>query len=367
MKKQQYYKQVLNLFQNDSITRQDIAKSLHISMPTTLQIVSELLEAGILMESGSLESTGGRKAKCLTLNVDAAYTVGINVGLHHVSMVLLNYGGEIVRDFRFQTEFRDQGSWYEELKTKTYNFLASCNVSMEQVLCVGISFPGIIDDEGGWILHSHVFNIHNVSLDLFRKMFPVPVAVFNDANSGGYTELQSYGEDYTYLSLNESVGGAIICDGKLYRGDTFHAGEIGHMILVPDGDPCYCGKKGCADAFLSATKLMDEDHEIQSFMKRVEAGDEEACHRLETYLDWLAIFATNIRMVFNNKLIIGGEIGKIIDRFLPELCKKMEKYDLFSRSIDYIYPCKTKKNMMATGAGRLALNKYRDHILEDME
>lgn len=363
MKKQQYYKQILNLFQKDNLTRQDISKQLKISMPTTLQLVSELLEEGILMECGSLESTGGRKAKCLSINVDVAYVIGINVGLRHVSVVILNYGGEAIFETRFPSEFKDKIDWYEGLKSKISDFLASCQLGMDRILCVGISFPGIIDDEGGWILHSHIFDIHNVNLDRFRNMFPVPVAVFNDANSGGYTELQAFGENYLYLSLNESVGGALIIDGKLYRGDTFHAGEIGHMILVPGGKKCYCGKIGCADAYLNASILMDEDRDITAIVRKAEAGDEEAKKTLDDYLDWLAIFATNLRMVFNNQLIIGGEVGKIIDPYLPALRRRMMDYDLFSRDIDYIHSCKTKIRAMATGAGRLALNKYHDRIL----
>lgn len=367
MKKQQYYKQVIRLFQKDNLTRQDIAKSLKISMPTALQIVNGLLEEEILVEVGTLESTGGRKAKCLTLNADVAYILGINVGLHHVSMVLLNYGGEVIYDFRYNTIFKDEISWYDQLKDNVYGFIEEHKVSLEKILCVGISFPGIIDEEGGWITHSHIFNLHNVSLDRFRNMFSIPVAVFNDANSGGYTELHSYSDCYIYLSLNESVGGAIILNGQLYRGNTFHAGEIGHMILVPGGKTCYCGKKGCADAYLSAGLLMDDDRDIYAFIDKVESGDQKACRMWEDYLEWLAIFVANIRMVFNNNLIIGGEIGRIIDPYLPKLRKKIAEYDLFARDIDYIYACRIKKNAMATGAARLALNKYQDRILNNIE
>lgn len=367
MKRHQYYKQVIQLFQQDNLTRQDIAKALNISMPTTLQVINGLLEEGILKEVGSLESTGGRKAKCLALNADAAYVIGINVGLHHVSIILLNYNGEMIRDFRFNTIFRDEIAWYDGLKETVNAFLLECKIAMENVLCVGISFPGIIDDESGWILHSHIFNIHNVSLDRFHKMFPVPVAVFNDANSGGYTELNSYGNSYIYLSLNESVGGAIILDGQLYRGDSFHAGEIGHMLLVPGGKKCYCGKKGCADAYLSAGLLMDEDRDIYKFADLLKVGDKDAMKKWDEYLDWLAIFATNIRMAFNNQLIIGGEIGRIIDPYLSDLKRRMAENDLFARDIDYVFGCKIKKNAMATGAGRLALSKYRNRILEKIE
>lgn len=367
MKKEHYYKQIIELFQKEKLTRQNISKSLKISMPTTLQVVNEMLKANLLQEVGSLESTGGRKAKCLSLNMDVAYTLGLNVGLHHVSMVILNYGGEIIHEYRYNTIFQDRSFWYEKLKENVDIFLEECHISMDQILCVGISFPGIIDDEGGWILHSHIFSLHNISLDRFRKIFPVPVSVFNDANSGGYTELGNCGNNYIYLSLNESVGGALIVDGNLYRGDTFHAGEIGHMVLVPGGERCYCGKKGCADAYLQASKLMDEDGDILTFAARVEDGDPEAMKRLDIYLDWLAILATNIRMICNNQLIIGGEVGKIIDPYLPRLCRKMEDYDLFSRDIDYIFSCKTKRNAMASGAGLLALDKYRYRVLEFLE
>lgn len=367
MKKQQYSKQVIDLLQKENLTRQDIAKKLKISMPTALQIINGLLEEGMIIEEGSLESTGGRKAKCLCLNVNMIYVLGINIGLHHVSMILANYGGEVLADDRYATIFCDKIVWYDELRAHIESFLEKQKLSMDKILCAGISFPGIIDNEGGWILHSHVFGLHNVSLDRFQKMLPVPVAVFNDANSGGYAEIGTNNDSYVYLSLNESVGGAVVLNGQLYRGDTYHAGEIGHMLLVPGGKKCYCGKEGCADAYLRAGLLMQDEMDMDQFKERLESGDSIIYELWEEYLEWLAIFATNIRMVFNNTLIIGGEVGKIIDPYLPALRSKMEKYDLFARDIDYIYGCQIKKNAMASGAARLALQMYRDYIFEKLD
>ena len=70
-----------------------------------------------------------------------------------------------------------------------------------------------------------------------------------------------------YLSLNNTLGGAFCIDGKLILGENQKAGEFGHMILVPGGKKCYCGKLGCADAYCAASVLTDETHQtLEQFM-----------------------------------------------------------------------------------------------------
>lgn len=364
MKSQRYYSQVIEILQEKVCTRNQLAKELKISMPTTLQVVNDLLEKDVILEEDSSESTGGRKAKYLSLNAQAAYTLGISINLHHIRLGLVDYKGEILHDQREELAFEDKPNWYECLKSVATDFLQKYGIKEDELLCVGISFPGIINDVNRWILHSHIFHLHNISLDRFEKMFSVPVEVFNDANCGGYAELHSYGDSYLYLSLNESVGGAIIIHGQLYQGQSFHAGEIGHMILVPGGRQCYCGKIGCADPYLKVSNLVDEDRDIYRFDEKLKSGDKEALEKWNQYLECLAIFITNLRMLLDMDIIVGGEVGKIIDSYLPDLVKKMVPYDLFARDIDYVYASKVKKCANAIGAARLALAKYRDKIIQ---
>ncbi len=359
---------VLQLLRTENhLTKQDISRRLHLSMPTTLQNINELLEVGILEECGTSESTGGRKAKKIRLRPDAGLGVGIDVALHHIELVVTDLRGTVLAQQRLPLQFRDTPTWYQSLGTALEHFLQANQINTQLILSAGISFPGIVDNESEVLLHSHIFSLKHIRLDRFHRTIPFPVVVANDANCAGFSELCAEHSTYIYVSLNESVGGAFLMEGKLYLGDTWQAGEIGHMLLIPEGTPCYCGKHGCADAYLSPKVLRKKGETLASFFRKVEKQDETACQVWNTYLEHLAILLTNLRMMLNTDLIVGGEVGTYIVPYLDDLCAKAAKYDLFARDIDYIFPCTHTENAFSAGASMLALERYGSRLLARIE
>lgn len=323
--------------------RQEIAKALSLSMPTTLQKVTELLEAGVIEECGAAPSDGGRKAKWLRLREDAGQAVGINIGLHEVEFLVAGLTGGIQAAFSAPYPFQDEPSWYTDLQEKLSAFLNGEGINASRVLGGGVSFPGIIDGEERQVLHSHILGLSHMGLERFRKALPFPTVFANDANCACFAERASHGESYVYLSLNETVGGAVMLNGRLLAGDTFQAGEIGHMLLVPGGRECYCGKQGCADAYLSPQALEEDGWNV--------------------YLEHLAILLTNLRMLMDLDMVVGGQVGARIGPHMGELLEKAARYDRFARDIDYVYPCVQKEHACALGAACFALEKYSARVL----
>ena len=154
-------------------------------------------------------------------------------------------------------------------------------------------------------------------------------------------------------------------DGKLFSGDTWQAGEIGHMLLVPGGKTCYCGKHGCADPYLSPRALVQEGQQLEAFFRQVEAGDADACACWDNYLEHLAILVTNLRMLCNTDIVLGGAVGTHFRPYVGQLCEKAAKYDRLSRNIDYITACKRRTHSFAAGAAMLAMEQYRSRLLEE--
>lgn len=362
--KMQNPERILRLLRTESmLTKQEVARRLHLSMPTTLQNINDLIEAGILEECGTSESTGGRKAKKIRLRRRAGLGIGIDIALHHTQMVVTDLLGEVLAQQVLPLQFCDEPEWYRSLGTSLEHFLQANQIPVQTVLSAGISFPGIIDDESQLLLRSHILGLEHIQLDRFHKNIPFPVVVANDANCACFSELRPERPTYLYVSLNESVGGALMLENRLHLGDTWQAGEIGHMLLVPGGDPCYCGKRGCADAYLSPKCLLEKGQTLQTFFRRVQAEDPAACRAWDRYLEYLAIFLTNLRMLMNTDLIVGGEVGACIAPYLDTLCDKAAQYDRFSRDVDYIYPCSRKQSAFAAGASMLALERYSSRLL----
>ena len=325
------------------LTRQDIAGKLSLSMPTTLQYVTRLIEAGILEECGAAQSSGGRKAKILRLCPEAGHAVGVNIGIRHVELMITDLLGSPRQAGSFSLAFQDDPEWYAQFHDVLIRFLAEHQLDPEQILGGGVSFPGIIDGAGSQINRSHILGLSHMSLDRFQKALPFPAIFANDANCACFAERSSIRGSYFYLSLNESVGGAIMLNGQLWIGDTFQAGEVGHVLLIPDGRLCYCGKKGCADAYLSPHALERDGW--------------------DAYLDHLAILVTNLRMLFNMDLVVGGQVGAQIGPHMGALQAKAVQYDRFARDIDYIYPCTQGEFACALGAASFALEKFGSHVL----
>lgn len=345
------------------VTRQEIAAALALSMPTTLQSISELLDAGLLEECGAAESSGGRKPKKLGLRRDAGCALGIDIGLHEVSLAAADLLGGVLCRKSIPTTFRDDAEWYAALGKAVSAFLREHSLAPERLLGAGLSFPGILDGEQ--IVRSHIFGLHHVSLDRFRRCIPFPLTAENDANCACYADHAGRG-DHAFLSLNASVGGAVMYGGRLLAGEHFQAGEIGHMVLVPDGAPCYCGKLGCADAYLSPRALAG-DRPLAGFFRSAQAGNAEDAAALDRYLDRLALLLTNLRMLLDLELVIGGQVSAYLQPWLPMLFEKMERLDRFARDIDYVSLSRWQENACAAGAAELALEAFGARVLEGPE
>lgn len=355
------------LLKEGVVTKQEVAHKLQLSMPTTLQNINDMLEHGILEECGSFASTGGRKAKKIRLKRDVGLGLGIDIALHHVELVITDLFGEVLAQQVLPIPFADTPAWYHTFGQALELFLQVNHEDAPRILSAGISFPGIIDAESTEIIRSHIFSLEHVGLERFRRCIPYPVVVANDANSACFAELCPEHHTYFYVSLNESVGGAWMQQGRLQLGDTWQAGEIGHMLLTPGGRRCYCGKHGCADAYLSPKVLLEDGRSLPSFFDAVQARSSSACKKWDAYLDHLAILLTNLRMMANVDLVVGGAVGSFIAPWLEQLNEKAASYDRFARDIDYIFPCKRREHAFAVGASMLALQQYSHRLLTNRE
>ncbi len=363
--KENNQERIFNLLRRQgSLTKQEIGTSLGLSMPTTLANVNELMEQGILEEGEAIESTGGRRARKIQVNGKSGFCVGIDITTSQVGFAVTNLMGEVVAKKSMPLKFQDEPKVYEQIGGGLEQVIKRGRFK-NKLLGVGISFPGIIDMQAERIVQSHIFGLEYVSLDRFHKIIPYPIIVENDANCLSFVELKAERSDYVYISLNRTVGGAIIQKGQLMTGDGFRTGEIGHMVLVPGGRICYCGKKGCADAYLSPN-VLSEEAALDVFFARLQEGEEETAKVWDRYLEHLAILATNLRMALDMEIVIGGEVGAYLEPYMNVLRKKASEYDKFARDIDYLHSISAsrREHTGALGASLLALEVFGSSIIK---
>lgn len=353
---------ILNYVINNQVTSKvEVSKNLNLSMPTVLSNINDLIAKGIIIETGEYESTGGRKAKSIGISPSYRYSVGIVITANHVGIVLVNLKYEIVKFRRVRMKFSPDASYCQDLSVLTSEFLKDTEYQ-DRILGIGISIPGIISQKDHLLIKSHALQLENYSLSFLEQAFDLPVYFENDANAAMMAEDINRYRNAIYLSLNNTLGGAFCIDGKLFQGENQKAGEFGHMILVPGGRKCYCGKKGCADAYCAASALTDETNSLETFMEQLKSGDEAVEEKWSEYLDMLAVLISNLRMAYDMDIILGGEVGGYLAEYLLPLGEKVMEYNGFDHDIRYLRNCSYKREASAVGAAKHFLQDFIKNI-----
>lgn len=355
------YKILNYMFNYGHTSKVELSKKLNLSMPTVLSNVNELMEKGIVEEKGELESTGGRKARQIGLCAEHAYSLGVNITANHLALVLVNLCGEIVRWKRIRLCFEPGVSYCSQLTECVYEFYKGA-VEKTAILGVGIALPGIVDNDTKLLIKSHALRLNNYSLKTMEQILPFPTYFENDANAAMSAENMNLFGNAVYLSLNNTLGGAICMDGKLFTGKSQKAGEFGHTLLVPGGRTCYCGKAGCADAYCAASVLTNGgSRTLEDFMQSLET-DETSRQLWDEYLENLAILISNVRMIFDADIILGGDVGGYLSVYMMDLGERIMKYNLFDGDSSYLKPCTYKREAAAIGVAKYFLKKYIEQI-----
>lgn len=333
-----------------STSKAEISNKLKLSMPTTLQNVKELIEVGIVVEEGEYESTGGRKAKALSIAKNAGYAAGVDITNNYITMVMVNTRKEIITSERIRKPFQDSLEYFEFLGETILGFIRKTQIEKKRITGIGISLPGIIDKNQKLLIRSHTLGVQNISFKSLGNYIGYEYQLENDANSAAYAELDDETNNAIYLSLSNTVGGAIYLHNHLYRGENFKSAEFGHMIIERNGKRCYCGKKGCIDAYCDAKVLQKYgDGSLEVFFEKLRRKDAKIIRVWEEYLDYLAVAITNLRMIFDCNIVLGGYVGGYLDEFMPDLTKKVMQYNKFDLDTWYLRTGKYKLEAAAYG------------------
>lgn len=349
----------------ETISNPDISYALKLSLPTVTQNTKELLELGLIQETGELQSTGGRRAKALSAVADYRLAVGLDITQNHIGMLLANLKGEILKYERTLYPYHSEREYFQEVSGKLEAFIEEGGARKESILGIGISFPGIVDLQKGEIANSHALGVTALPFADVSGCFGYPCYFLNDANAGAYAEgvHSEEKEPFFYLSLSNTVGGALYHDGHLMQGKGFRCGEVGHMTVVPDGLTCYCKKAGCLDAYCSAKRLSDlTDKKLESFFSGLAQGNEELVNAWEEYKKYLSIAINNIHMVLDCDIVLGGYVGSCLEPYIEEIRKMVSERNTFSEDGSFVRVCNHKVGAAALGAALQVIELFIEQV-----
>lgn len=282
------------------------------------------------------------------------YSVGIDIGGTSIKSGIVDEDGNILAQSAIPTvPSKGFELMVKEMAEEVDKLLSDQKISIDKVKGIGVGIPGIADNNSGIVRVAVNLGWRNVDLRAeFKKYFNTEIGLSNDANCAALGE-QRFGSgrgfsDVVFVTIGTGVGSGIVVNGKLVAGNGSAGGESGHIVIVYDGNPCNCGRRGCWEAYASATALigptkkkMEEYpdsimYEIakaegkvsgRTAFRAMDAGDVPAKEVVEQYLDYVASGLISLTNVLHPEaFLIGGGVSHEGDNLILPLKAKIDEY-----------------------------------------
>lgn len=246
------------LFREGPLSRADLARETQVTRVTASDLVSELLADGLVEELGTrTEQRVGKPATLVGIVPDARLIAAADLSDDkRFQVALVDLTGNVIE----RRHAEHGGRTGQDAMDLVGQLLAEVlELAERPLLGIGVGTPGVVDPKGV-VLEAPKLGWHDRDLaDNFRTRFNTEAAhVANDANAAVLSELSlggPPGRSLLLAKIGHGVGAGVVIDGHLVVGDRFAAGEIGHVVVDPDGEECVCGRTGCLEAAIAAPLL----------------------------------------------------------------------------------------------------------------
>lgn len=349
------------LYQKHALSKQDIAYDLKMSLPTVTQNLKELTEMGLICSGGTFDSTGGRKAKVHQCVSDLKIAIGVDITRSHIGILAVDLFGKILNQERKYKPFENTDVYYQMLGELVENFIDTYGLARERILGVGIAVPALFSEDGTKVVYGKVLDLAGVYSETIMQYIKYPSFIYHDSEVAGFAEFWAAKNitNAIYISLGSSIGGAVYLNSECQVGVNRRSGEVGHMTLVENGKLCYCGKRGCLDAYCSADALKESAGvDLEEFFAGLQKGNSGYHDLWDTYLAYLSTAIHNTIMAFDCPVILGGYVGMYLEPYIEELFQRVSEKCPFLIDTTYLVLGKYKKEAIAAGAALRLIEKY---------
>ena len=279
--------------------------------------------------------------------------IGVDIGGTSIKGAAVTDKGEVLETFSMPVEKgEDQKITVNKLIDLLDIYLREHKYTKENCLGIGFGIPGSIDSINGNVDYSNNLRwLHVPFVQMVKSRIDMPIRITNDANAAAYGE-SKFGAGRKYknmlmVTLGTGVGGGIIIDGELYEGNSGKGAELGHMVVQLDGRTCTCGRKGCLEAYASATGLIASTKEMMEQHKdskmwaiseklgkinarvafeAARAGDKYGQQVVDDYIKYLGEGLNNYFNIFRPEaVVLSGGIaneGEYLTSRLTKYCKE---------------------------------------------
>jgi predicted NBD/HSP70 family sugar kinase len=337
-------------------SRASIAARAGLTRSTISRLVGELLDLGLVSETGAAKAQGiGRPATLLELDGRHVLAVGAEVNVDYLAVLVTDLAGREVYEQRRAYDAIAEGPAHSitalaGLGREALGALAGLRGGRRPIVAgLTVAVPGLVDAPSGVVTLAPNRRWSGVPVaDRLRELLrlgPAPVSVGNDASLAAVAEYRVGSHagtpDLIYITGEMGIGGGIIVAGRALRGVRGFGGEVGHMKLDPGGPVCGCGRRGCWEALIGLHALLQAafpggpgqhgvaageppEAKAAAVARLARAGDAHVLTALADIGRWVGIGAANLANVFNPRaIVLGGYFTLLADWILPPAARAL--------------------------------------------
>lgn len=339
------------------LSRVDLSNRTGLTKTTVGMLVQELIDEGWFHQSAPAEGQGvGRRPLPLQLDRERIGLLGAEIGVDYINVVSCNLHGDVLQATCIPYKHKDVGRTLKALAAMVARAHADLAVNGRRVLGFGLGVPGTIDLREGVLRFAPNLGWHGVRIEqqLLARLAEagcsgLPLVVLNDAKAAALSEyvfgVEPHSGPLIYLAMGIGLGGGIVLSDRLYLGHDGIAGEVGHTVLERGGPRCSCGRRGCAESFVSqravSREITGKDEPvlaIETIRQRLVLGDKAALRAARRSGQYLGLLLQNLANSFNPAVIIlGGPLVQLGDPLVKTALESMEenagRYDFHRHSV----------------------------------
>lgn len=309
------------------LSRQQLLAATGMSRATLYERLDTLIRRGYVYEAEPLEATGGRRSRKIRFDDRGRVVLALALGQTHATVAVADTAGHPLRSVTVRHEISDPAPAVLGPLTHAGRKLFEGGTG-ETLVGVGVSLPAPADTRSGKVAHpTTIPNWHeDAVIDAIGSIWSGPLLVENDARAAALGERTSDTETIVYVKVGTGIGCGIVVGGSILRGAHGASGDIGHILIAPDGPLCRCGRHGCLAAYSSGRAIADSlaprtFTSLEDIREAANRRDPDVRQTLDAAADTLGhALAATVATVNPDRLVLGGQIGSI-----PEVVERVRK------------------------------------------
>ncbi|MFS8112603.1 ROK family transcriptional regulator [Rhizobium jaguaris] len=364
---------ILNLLRREGPkSRAEIATITGLSPAAVTFVIADLIEEGHVTEGKAVAGLSGRRPIPVEINYANGLAIGFKLMVGSAECVVTDLATSPLASLRLTLADHDPENVIKTLAAAVPSLLKSAGRPNARLAGIGISMPGVIDNEQATCVRSHRYNWDNVPLaSMLAQKVKVPVWLEDDTNAYAIAQ-QLFGlgrqhRNMAVLAIGVGISCALIIEGKLYRGANGAAGKFGHVVHEENGRLCECGKRGCLMAYYSQPSMLrtwrertnrDSSHGLPEMLDAMN-GNEPAIASIvqEAGIGIGKALANLVNVTDPEVIVVGGEAVSFGDALFGPLRSTMAIHTF--RPAPPLLP-DWEDNSWARGAAALVTQKFFD-------